>query len=597
MTRSAPLREQRSLHGFIVLVALLLGLALYLAQLGREHHWGPFAELSGCVYWYTLVLAVPTTMTLSVQRLADARFWQQVAGVTAAYALLATWAAWSATGAPDLRSERVLTPFALTAAAGLFVLLPYLQCRLTHGRWRAPDQNLYPELFEHAWQNGLTLLLVLPFVGLCWAVLWLWGALFALVRIEFFRELFGKTPFIYLATGTMVGLGILIARTQARPLQILRQVVFAVFRGLLPLLAFIALLFLVSLPFTGVEPLWQTRRATPILVSLVYLIVLFTNAVFQDCGSGDPARRPAYPRPLWHLIQAALIVLPVYAGIALYSMGLRVDQYGWTSERFFGVLFVLLVNGHALGYAGTAVRSPREAPLRGVPRVNLALSLVSLAVVVAINSPLADPHRISVASQIERLRSEPKAEPQDLSYLRFDSGRRGYEALQALQRDPALASRGEFVALIGRVLASKSRWTEDNRPSTAGELRARLELAAGTAAPDDAWLQLLIDQVGLTPCMTDRRDCLLLDRDLDGDGQAEHLLWQQNPASSYFTCQVYTRRDGKWAMAGHFDGAGVKGTRLDAGLRAGRLETRPPRWPDVVVDGQRFQIDAEREGE
>ena len=98
-------------------------------------------------------------------------------------------------------------------------------------------------------------------VGLTWLLLWLWAALFQLVDIGFFRTLFRDDAFIALATGTLFGFGVLIGRTQHRAIQTVRSVLFAVGRGLLPLLAFIALLFVLSLPFTGLEPLWRTRSA------------------------------------------------------------------------------------------------------------------------------------------------------------------------------------------------------------------------------------------------------------------------------------------------------------------------------------------------
>ena len=98
----------------------------------------------------------------------------------------------------------VMAVMLATTSTTLFVALPWLQCRIEHGRWRAP----YAELFEHAWQNALTLALTLAFVGICWAVLQLWAELFALVKIDFFRDLFREPAFVYLATGGMAGLGV-----------------------------------------------------------------------------------------------------------------------------------------------------------------------------------------------------------------------------------------------------------------------------------------------------------------------------------------------------------------------------------------------------
>ena len=326
---SGPQPLSRETRSFIVLIALSQGLLLWLAQTGQAHHVWPFSELGGCICWYTLVLGVPSAMTLTVARLRDARYWQNIAIVGVVLALLAAWATWSATGAPGLRSSEVLGPYGATTILALFVALPWLQCRIERGRWYAP----YTDLFEHAWQNALTLALTLAFVGICWAVLQLWAELFALVKIEFFRDLFREPAFVYLATGGMAGLGILIARTQEKPIRIARQVVLAVFTGLLPLIAFVAVLFAVSLVFTGLEPLWKTRHAAMILMWLVATMIVFANAVHQDGRNDAP-----YPAWLRRVIDAGLLSLPIFAAIALYALHLRIgpvfdiDRFG---ERIF----------------------------------------------------------------------------------------------------------------------------------------------------------------------------------------------------------------------------------------------------------------------
>lgn len=578
----------RNTRAFVVLVALLQGLLLYLAQTGRERGWWPFSELGGLVCWYTLVLSVPTMMSLSVRRLDDARFWQHVALVGTVFVLLAWWAAWSATGAPGLDSGNVLGPFGVTTALALFVALPYLQCRLECGRWTAP----YPALFEHAWQNALTLALTLLFVGICWGVLQLWAALFALIRIDFFKELFRKEPFVYLATGAMAGLGILIGRTQQRPVQVARQILFAIFKGLLPLLAAISLLFVASLPFTGLEPLWKTRSAASLLLGVVIALVLFVNAVYQD---GDDM--PPYPKWLRRIVDASLAVLPVYAGLALYALWLRIAQHGWTAERLWAVLLALLLAGYALGYAWAALR--RQGPwLQPLRRVNVALSLAAIAVAALANSPLLDPHRTGIVSQIARLRDgRVAADKFDYEHLRFDSGRRGYRAAQALRTEPMIAHDPERLAALDRLLKRKQRynvWRSEEElhrsavRSTAAA-RALIRPAAGAMAPDETWLQALVDghlQAG--NCLQADSECVLLTPDLDGDGVREHLLCDLGQTWGT-PCRLHTLTQGQWSTAGQLDWPG-KTRQLRDALRKGELQIRPRRWPDVEVAGQRGQV-------
>jgi len=578
--------DQRTVHAFIVLVALLQGLALYLAQTGLEQGWWPFRHLSGCVLWYTLVLSVPTVMILSVRRLDDHRFWTQSLGLAVIYAALAAWAARNASGAPGLNSGAVLGPFGFSMALGLFVALPYLQLRLIHGRWRAP----YPELFEHAWQNGLTALLVLPFVGLCWAVLLLWGQLFALVKLEFFRELFREDAFIYLATGAMAGLGVLVARTQHRPLQILRQVVFAVFKGLLPLVAFIALLFVLSLPFTGLQPLWETRSAAALLMALALVLVCFANAVFQDGLVQAP-----YPTALRRLVEAGLLTLPVYALLALYAIALRVHQYGWTIDRVYAALLGVVVAAHAFSYAYGALRRSTHW-LQALTTVNLRLSWLVMVLIVLVNTPVLDPYRITVQSQIGRFTDgRTDIDELDLETLRFDAGRRGYQALQQMREHPAFVASPVKLAELERVLQRENRWsgtalTVSVEDLGLEEVQARIVLAPGAQPPDVRWLQALADGDGQAgDCLDDFSDCVLLRPDLDADGTAEHLLCNLEDPNRV-RCRLWTLAEGRWRGAGsvnHYVGDDAKAIEA---LRDGAVGTHPHPWPDLMIGGVRVPV-------
>lgn len=578
-------------RGFIVLVALLQGLALYFVGHGPRHIWWWLADAGPQVYWYSLVLAVPTMLTLSVQRLDDRRLWLQALGVAIVYALLASWAAWSITGAPGINLQPVLLPFAVTAAGALFVALPFLQCQLEHGRWRAP----YAELFDHAWQNGLTLVVAGLFTAVCWLVLTLWAELFALVHIRFFRELFEGKPFVYLATGLFAGLGILIGRTQHHPLRVARQIVFAVCRGLLPLLALIALMFLASLPFTGLAPLWATRSAAGLLLGLLLLLVTFVNAVWQD-GIGV---RP-YPRVLRWLIDAALVLAPLFALLAGYALALRIRQYGWTADRFWAALVALVLACHAFGYAFAALRR-REGWLAWLPRVNVALAALVVVLVVLTNSPALDPYRTTVASQLARLHAG-KVTPDkfDVATLRFDSGRRGYRAAVALQEDPAMRSDPAALAYLQRAIRRTSESAAfPGSPAarrlalkTPAALRTQVALAPGAQDPGDEWYQWLLADTG-EACRLRGADCVLLTPDLRGDGRREALLCDLG-LRSLVTCRLSSRDTrGHWQRAGTFTlaGRGIDGTRaIQRALRQGKLEVTWPQWPDVEVAGTRARI-------
>lgn len=575
----------KDVRSFIVLLALLQALMLYIASKGSESGWWPFSALGGKVYWYTLVLTVPTAMMLSVRRLGDMRFWQQSLGLLLGCALLAAWAARTATAEVPVQASSVLGPFGATLAIAALILTPFLQVRLDQGRWCAP----YRPLFEHAWQNALALALAGALVCLGWMLLTLWGELFKLIGIAFFAELFWERPFVYLATGLLFGLGLMIGRTQQRPVQMARSVLFALFKGLLPVLALVVLMFMASLPFTGLEPLWQRSSGVwrgysvaMVLSTILAFQVLFLNAVYQD-GEAPPP----YPRWLRLVVEASLVAMPVLGLLAMHAAWIRLGQYGWTGDRFWAMAAVSVLFLYSLGYAVAALWR-RGRWLARLPQANVAMALVIVVLVVLGNSPLLDPHRISAASQSARLQSMPPGEVamRDLEWLRFDAGRHGVAALQRMRE--TTAAEGPMATGIDRLLAQRtrhSRWP-GHQHEPVETLLAHLAQPSNAQAPvpEDFLDHLRGKALEHHACRSRVRDCLVLAVDGNFDGIDEQLLCMLDPPSRVL-CTLHARTDGGWNQVAMFHWHGEAETQaLARSLRSGALEVKPNAWGTLVPD-------------
>jgi hypothetical protein len=127
----------------------------------------------------------------------------------------------------------------------------------------------------------------------------------------------------------------------------------------------------------------------------------------------------------------SLLCLPIYTTLCLYSLGLRIQQYGWSVDRIHAAFFVVIAGIWGLGYAGVVLL--RQWP-SAIGRVNTAAALMLALIVVAMNSPILDPYRLSANNQTERL-LEGRTRPEDFDflYLRFNLGRYGNYALSRLQ--------------------------------------------------------------------------------------------------------------------------------------------------------------------
>ncbi len=574
----------------IVLIALLQGLMLYAVQEAADN-W-PFNVFANRLAWYAWVLTVPTAITLTLVDLRDRRLWLHAGLATVLVLGMAGWIGWNLGGpTADLRKAMLLVPFTLSLGIAVFVALPWWQFRLHQGHWRAT----YAALFEHAWQNGLTLALAAAFSALTWMLLWLSAALFNLVGLDILKHLLGEKVVIALVTGMLAGFGVLIGRTQHRAIRTIRQVLFAVSRGLLPLLAFFAVIFVACLPFTGLDALLGTRMAASVMLVLMLLLVTFTNAVYQH-----ESDQPAYPRPLRRLVEASLLTLPVYAALALYALALRISQYGWSQDRFWGLLVASLLAGYAVGYARAALR-PRGHWLQQIEPVNRWMCWAVLAVAVLVNTPVLDPIRISLASQVARLEAKaPAITSDEATELRVNYGRRGVTALKSLQQAPAVMADPGARRVVADVLGGPPKQPPVRAhpnpiivPITdLTVLQQHIKLGKGSRAPDaDWWQAMLAETVWTNGCLHLYQSCVALRRDMDGDGVDDMLLCRQPKEGGAF-CRLHARDGSVWTNAGklYFDlDASERDDPQKNPLLLGHLEVRPSRWPLFSLGDGPFQ--------
>ena len=253
------------------------------------------------------------------------------------------------------------------------------------------------------------------FVGVFWGVLWLGAVLFNLINIKFIETLIEKSWFAIPATTLATAAALHVTDVRARLVAGIRTVVHTLLSWLLPLMTLIAVGFTLSLPFTGLAPLWATRSAASLLLTAAATLVVLINAAFQD---GDPVHnRPVVLR--YAELIAAVMLVPLVL-IATYALWLRVAQYGWTVERIATAATIVIALLYAFGYAAAALLTLRGGVWMALlMRVNIATAFVVLAVLLGLFTPIADPARIAVNSQVARLESgtvPPNAF--DFNYLR-----------------------------------------------------------------------------------------------------------------------------------------------------------------------------------
>eukprot|EP01030_Chromulinospumella_sphaerica_P019674 gene19674-19571_t len=251
----------------------------------------------------------------------------------------------------------------------------------------------YPTYFDVSWKHGVQLALALAFTGIFWGVLVLGAALFDVIGVKIVSEVIGERWFSIPASALAFAAAVHLTDVRVGLIQGVRTVALTLLGWLLPLLAGLALAFLLALPFTGLKPLWNTGNASAILIGAGAGLILLINAAYQDGGREKPL--PVALR--WAMRLAGLLLVPLTV-LAAQALWLRIGQYGLTIERIIAVAAVVIGACYAIGYALAAVLP--GPVMRRLEPTNVATSFVGLAVLLALLTPLADPVRLSVDSQV-----------------------------------------------------------------------------------------------------------------------------------------------------------------------------------------------------
>jgi hypothetical protein len=163
---------------------------------------------------------------------------------------MSAWLKWQVEDSDKWRQHEVFMFYGWRLLLMAMLACPGFSTSLRASR----QQTRYAQFYTQLWLNTLTLLIVFISNGLFWLVLLLWSEMFKLVGITFFSTLFFDTDwFGYVAFGLITALAVVLARTQSRLVAAVQKLLTFIATGLLPLVALLALMFILTLPFTGLE--------------------------------------------------------------------------------------------------------------------------------------------------------------------------------------------------------------------------------------------------------------------------------------------------------------------------------------------------------
>ena len=413
----APTNPPRNL---MLAIALAQGVALLLLWRALTNETWPATQPAANFPLWTVAVTYPALLLLSLESGRVMRTVIRVSLFSAVLILPAAWIGWQASPYGEFPIESLIFVYVVTMGVTCFKALMYLQ----HLVAEAPIA--YRTLFRYSWRNALVVGLTAPLVWSVALILFLWGALFEAIGIDFFADLFARDWFLFPVLATVFGLGVLIFRRLATVIDGITSLLEGLIRLLFPLVISVVAIFLAALPFTGLQPLWETGNGTALLMGINVFALFFANAVYQ------PGRRPPYPLIVHRLLYGGACLLPIVSVLAFYGLYLRIAQYGWTVERCWALLLCTLMALFSVGYAVGIVRRRDDWP-ETLGRVNKAMGWVIAALTLLVNTPLLDFRSISLASQFDRMDSgEIEIYDFDFFYARQYLARPAWLRTQAL---------------------------------------------------------------------------------------------------------------------------------------------------------------------
>lgn len=460
-----------------------------------------------------------------------------------------------------------------------FLLLPFFQCRIATWSWHVP----YSDIFFQLCRNVFLLFQATIMTVVFWALLLTASLLFDIVGLDFVPGILFHPLVAAPLTSLTVAISITLALKHPG-IDSLGRWILSILAWLLPPFSALSFVFIACLPYSGLKTLWSTGQASSLMLLLQLGTILLANAAWLD-----GTRSPFSNRAVGTLAKVSLLCLPAYTALCLYSLGLRIQQYGLSVDRIHAAFLVVMTGIWGLGYAGAIML--RQWP-SAIGRINTASVLILSVLVVAMNSPLLDPYRLAANNQVDRLLGG-QITPADFDYLylRFSLGRYGNYALARLRdaahpRADAIRRRIEAAMRVEPL----AHW-RDVRSGTVPESQRRDILHNAAVYPAGRRLSPeLIERLvrlwegsdGVLRSLRRSSDAVFAFKDVltEGENGGEALLIILSG-----TGLVLEVVSGEPRVAGFF-----QGSFSPEGLSTQDVSVAEPQFRDVTIQGDRYRI-------
>lgn len=447
----------------------------------------------------------------------------------------------------------------------------------------------YQLMFELSWRNGVLIALVAGVLGLFWGVLHAVAYLFNTIGIPVFKYWFNEPylmyPLMAIAGAMLFAFGV----QQRKTTTAIRNLVLTATQWLLPVVVLFSTLWLLALLLNFYEQFMNGSRGFSLLW-ICFLSIYFVNAAYQDGQDRKP-----FPTWLMATLRYLWPVIGVMSLLAVISLWVRVNEYGWTEDRVWAVFVAVIALVHAVGYSLSLLPRKNGEWMWSVHSTNLVASSVFCVLTVLMLSPVFYPKKIEVNSQFERLKQQ-KVDYETFDYhgylLRSEGnrffGRPKLEALKAGIDHPKKVEiqRLAELALQGGQVAPKENTLTKQR--LAQHLKHTGKVVSTKQSEQLAAAMLEHSEHVASKCFAS--ECYAIWADVGSAKGKEALVLYD----SYQRCySIYGIQSDNQALSHQgvmcSDAAG-KSEKIIESIKSNTqdIQAKTPPWKDLVIDGDVF---------
>lgn len=559
-----------------LILGMLQGLTLYFLYYSAINDEWPKALPTLFTCLVSIATLTPILIISALGHFSTKNLLLWASSITIILTLLIFYDHWRLTDLPITFSQ---LPIYISPLLGIFILIGFF---IAHSMVFSGAQDKqyiasYPTYFENSWKLLIQFQFSACFVFAIWLTLSLGVALFSLLKLHFLSNLIRQPWFFIPFTTISYAYGIHLTDVKPAIVRGIRNLLLTLHSWTLPLAVILIGSFLIALPFTGLSNLWATRHAAAILLAATIMLISLINTAFQN-GLGENELTKIIK---WNTHLACLLLLPLVS-IAAYALLLRISDYGWTDDRIAAACCIFIAAFYAIGYFWAACQKGQW--LHGITTINISAAFIILTILLAIFSPILDPARISVTSQMARLHSGKESpEKFDYNYLRFNSARFGQIALKKLATTKDGTNAHIIQEKAQAALLKKTRWeARNNKNLKAVILKDNLESWPIDKKIPKSFLQQswsTTKDKKLPACLlTSNTICKVYFFDYDGDNIEEILLIP----TSYGESELFKLIDMQWQpiiTLGYLSGC----KNLLNNLKNGDIHTVTAEIPDIKI--------------